>query len=57
VYFDKYRDHKYGAVRSKDRQNWEDISDLVTFPKGTRHGTAFKVKKSVLKKLKSYQSE
>lgn len=57
VYFDKYRDHKYGAVRSKDRQKWEDISDLVTFPKGTRHGTAFKVKKSVLKKLKSYQSE
>ncbi|MEZ5006286.1 MAG: hypothetical protein R2738_10265 [Bacteroides graminisolvens] len=57
MYFDKYRDHKYGAVRSKDRQKWEDISDLVTFPKGTRHGTAFKVKKSVLKKLKSYQSE
>ena len=51
VYFDKYRNHKYGAVRTKDRIHWEDVSDEVTFPKGTRHGTAFPVKKSVLKKL------
>lgn len=51
VYFDKYRNHKYGAVRSKDRIHWEDVSDEVSFPKGTRHGTAFPVKKSVLKKL------
>ncbi|WP_243348214.1 glycoside hydrolase family 43 protein [Parabacteroides sp. FAFU027] len=51
VYFDKYRDHKYGAVRSKDGKSWEDVSDLVTFPKGIRHGTAFKVKESVLKQL------
>jgi beta-galactosidase len=51
VYFDKYRNHKYGAVRTKDRIHWEDVSDEVTFPKGTRHGTAFSVKKSVLKKL------
>ncbi len=51
VYFDKYRDHKYGAVRTKDRVNWEDVSSEVSFPKGTRHGTAFEVKDSVLKKL------
>jgi len=51
VYFDKYRNHKYGAVRTKDRIHWEDVSDEVTFPKGARHGTAFPVKKSVLKKL------
>jgi Glycosyl hydrolases family 43. len=51
VYFDKYREHKYGAVRSKDRIHWEDVSSLVSFPKGTRHGTAFEVKDSVLKKL------
>jgi len=41
VYFDKYRDHKYGAVRSKDGATWEDVSDKVSFPKGMRHGTAF----------------
>lgn len=51
VYFDKYRNHKYGAVRSKDRIHWEDVSSQVSFPTGTRHGTAFPVKKSVLKKL------
>ena len=51
VYFDKYRNHKYGAVRSKDRITWEDVSSQVSFPTGTRHGTAFPVKKSVLKKL------
>jgi len=43
VYFDKYRDKKYGAVRSKDMVNWEDISDYISFPQGTRHGTAFAV--------------
>jgi beta-galactosidase len=52
VYFDKYTEHKYGAVRSKNMVNWEDVSDLVSFPKGVRHGTAFKVKKRVFDKLK-----
>lgn len=51
VYFDKYRNHKYGAVRSKDMQHWEDVSELVSFPQGIRHGTAFKVRESVLKVL------
>ena len=31
VYFDKYRDKKYGAVRSKNLQNWEDVSDQIFF--------------------------
>ncbi len=43
VYFDKYRDHQYGAVSSRDLVNWTDISDKVSFPKGTRHGTVFVV--------------
>jgi Predicted beta-xylosidase len=51
VYFDKYRDHKYGAVRSKDGKNWEDVSDKVSFPKGMRHGTAFSVNANVLESL------
>lgn len=45
VYFDKYRDHAYGAVASTDLVNWTDISDKVQFPKGTRHGTVFTVTK------------
>ena len=52
VYFDKYTQGKYGAIRSKDMKNWEDVSDSVTFPKGIRHGTAFTVKAEVVEKLK-----
>lgn len=52
VYFDKYCDHRYGAVRSLDNgKTWEDVSDRVSFPKGTRHGTAFKVDASVVEAL------
>ncbi len=51
IYFDKYREHTYGAVRSVDGQHWEDASDEVSFPAGTRHGTAFTVDESVLRRL------
>ncbi len=52
VYFDKYRDHRYGAVRSLDHgKTWEDISDRTSFPQGIRHGTAFVVDEAVLEKL------
>jgi hypothetical protein len=40
-----------GAIRSKDLKNWEDISDKISFPEGTRHGTVLKVDMSVLEKL------
>jgi hypothetical protein len=45
VYFDKYRDHKYGAVASKDLINWTDISDKIKMPPGIRHGTVFLITK------------
>lgn len=51
VYFDKYRDHKYGAVKQTSK-GWEDISDQVSFPKGTRHGTVIKVSADVIAALK-----
>lgn len=52
VYFDKYTEHKYGAVRSKDLKTWEDVSNQVKFPEGIRHGTAFKVVPLVVESLK-----
>lgn len=52
VYFDKYTQGTYGAVRSIDGgYTWDDISDKVSFPKGTRHGTAFEVDRAVLDNL------
>ena len=55
VYFDKYIDHNMGAVRSSDLKTWEDISDQVVFPEGTRHGTVFKTNRKVLEKLLKIQ--
>lgn len=43
VYFDKYMEHKYGAVVSTDLINWKDVSDETSFPDGIRHGTVFKI--------------
>ena len=51
VYFDKYTEHKYGAVTSTDLEHWADISDQVAFPKGTRHGTVLRITKKELAKL------
>jgi hypothetical protein len=51
VYFDKYTEHKYGAVVSKDLVNWTDISDKIQMPKGIRHGTVFTITKDELTAL------
>ncbi|WP_434036517.1 prolyl oligopeptidase family serine peptidase [Formosa sp. 4Alg 33] len=53
VYFDKYIDHKYGAVRSKNLKDWTDISDKISFPEGTRHGTIFKISAEEFNSLKA----
>lgn len=57
VYFDKYRDHKYGAVQSAGPiaiglNNWTDISDKISLPAGLRHGTIFKISKEEFELLK-----
>ncbi|GAA4294075.1 prolyl oligopeptidase family serine peptidase [Aestuariibaculum suncheonense] len=53
VYFDKYTDHKYGAVQSTDLKHWEDISNKIEFPSGTRHGTIFTISQEEFQKLKN----
>ncbi|WP_276480202.1 glycoside hydrolase family 43 protein [Paraflavitalea pollutisoli] len=52
VYFDKYTEHKYGAISSTDFKTWTDISDKVSFPKGLRHGTVFSISAEEFNKLK-----
>jgi hypothetical protein len=51
VYFDRYRDHKYGAIQSQDLINWTDVSDKISLPKGIRHGSIFKVTRTELDAL------
>ncbi|WP_258104207.1 family 43 glycosylhydrolase [Marinoscillum sp. MHG1-6] len=53
VYFDRYRQHAMGALSSSDLVNWTDISSDIDFPKGTRHGTVFKVSTTVVENLKN----
>ena len=55
VYFDKYRDHKYGALQSSDLEEWEDISDKIELPPGIRHGTTFSVSVKEFDRLNAYK--
>ncbi len=51
VYFDKYRDHVYGAVESTDLKNWKEVSDQIVLPKGIRHGSIFSISAGELEAL------
>lgn len=51
VYFDKYRDHKYGALQSTDLKTWTDVSDKIVLPKGIRHGSIFVITKAEFEKM------
>jgi PelA/Pel-15E family pectate lyase len=51
VYFDMYRDKRYGALKSADLKNWETVTDNLSMPAGARHGTVFTVSDAVLARL------
>ena len=54
VFFDRYRDKKYGAVRSRDLVTWEVIDHLIRMPPRASHGTIVPVSDPVLlKRLRS----
>ena len=43
LYFDRYREHRYGLLVSDDLRRWTDETDRLVAPRGIRHGTAFPV--------------
>ncbi|MDZ7638987.1 MAG: glycoside hydrolase family 43 protein [Bryobacterales bacterium] len=47
-YFDRYRIPGYGAMRSRNLEDWEDITAECVFPAGMRHGTAFRAPRAVV---------
>jgi hypothetical protein len=55
VYFDMYRKKQYGAVKTRDFKTWTDITSLVSFPAGHKHGTVFDAPLSVLDGLKKHK--
>ncbi len=52
IYFDEYTRHRYGALRSRDLKNWESVSEKISFPNGTRHGTALQVPCEIVENLR-----
>lgn len=58
VYYDMYQKGRFGAVMSTDNgKNWKDVSDEIRFPRGARHGTAFKVDEKYLKALLEHEQK
>lgn len=51
VYFDKYTQHRYGAVESTDMKTWTDVSDQLSMPDGIRHGTVLTITGKELDRL------
>lgn len=51
VYFDKYTEHQYGAIASKDLAHWQEVSEKLVMPEGIRHGTVFQISREELQRL------
>lgn len=52
IYYDRYGNKDFGAVFTRDFQQFEDWSDRVRIPELHKHGTIFKAPKKIIKKLK-----
>jgi len=53
LYFDAYTAGHYGALRSRDMRQWEDVSARMRFPPKMRHGTAFAAPASLVDRLRA----
>ncbi|ARN57922.1 LamG-like jellyroll fold domain-containing protein [Sedimentisphaera salicampi] len=51
IYYDAYTEGYMGAIASEDLGSWSDITDQVSFPSGTRHGTVFRVTEEIFSGL------
>lgn len=57
LYFDRYTADRFGAMASTDLEQWEDISDQLSFPDGIRHGTILKVERTLIAYLKNPKAQ
>lgn len=51
LYFDRYRKQEYGVMTSPNLVTWTDESEKLRHPEEMRHGTVFKVARSVAERL------
>ena len=57
IYFDEYKKHTFGAVKTTDFIHYTNISKEISIPIGHKHGTIIQVPASIVKKLmSSYKS-
>lgn len=52
IYFDVYREGRFGAVETTDFKSFTPVDNLILVPSGHKHGTIIRVKESVLDALK-----
>lgn len=57
IFYDAYRDRKYGAVKTKDFKEFIDITNNIEIPEGHKHGTVIKIPYKKFKKLYVYAKQ
>lgn len=51
VYYDQYIDHSFGVMRTRDFVNWQNLTDELNMPQGSRHGSILKISRQELATL------
>lgn len=51
IYYDVYREVRYGAVSTRDFKTFTPIDDKISIPRGYKHGTMIAITRKQLKKL------
>lgn len=55
VYFEKYKQRKFGAMATKNFKEWKDYTDSLSFPKGARQGSVLRIPLKLMDKLKDLE--
>lgn len=48
IFYDAYREKKYGALETSGFTHFANISDKITLPEGHKHGTVFRAEKKMV---------
>lgn len=54
IYYDAYREHTYGAVKTRDFITFTDAAPEISIPEKHKHGSIFKADARVVEQLKSF---
>lgn len=57
IYYDVYRENRYGAVSTKDFKKFIPMDDKISIPMGHKHGTIIKVPESILLKMQTEETK